>query len=187
MNSVGARKRGRPLKSFDQLSLVSKRRKISQITSQFSYQENAVEKRLKSDGFLNASRLTSTIIESPEIASDYFISYLKVNKMKTYTADEALALMLDLRLSKRFQFMYEGSKTRNNALYLAYNQVAAAKKRCYPQSGTYITETGFNIDLQSILDLTAKRFFQTLPISVSQSNQKLRMVSKWGFDGASDR
>lgn len=191
MNSVGAKKRGRPQKSFDQLSLVSKRRKISQITSELSFQEIglAAEKTFKANGFLNASRLISIIMESPEVATDYVNNYVNVNKVKTYTADEALALMVDLRLSKqRYQFMYEGSKTRNNKLYPAYNQVLAAKKRCYPVTESYqITETGFTIDLQSILDLTAKRLFQTLsmPISTSQSNKKLRLVSKWGFDGAS--
>lgn len=123
------------------------------------------------------------------MASDYLNSYIKVHKLKTYTADEALALMVDLRLSKyRYQLMYEGSKTKNYKLYPSYNNVVAAKKRCYPLSETYqINETGFAIGLQSILDLTANRLFQTLSIGTTlpQSNQKLRMVSKWGFDGAS--
>lgn len=68
----------------------------------------------------------------------------------------------------------------------AYNQMAAAKKLCYPPREIYqITETGFSIDLQSILELTANRLAQTLPISYSQENKKLRMISKWGFDRAS--
>lgn len=35
-------------------------------------------------------------MESPEVATAYLHSYVQVNKVKNYTADEALALMIDL-------------------------------------------------------------------------------------------
>lgn len=191
MDSTESRKRGRPKKSFEQLSLVSKRRKVSKIRSELSTQELvlAVEKSFKADGFLDASKLVSIISESPELATDFMQSYKKQLVTKKYTADEALALMIDIGLSARqYIVMYEGSKKKNCSLYPPYHQVAAAKNNCYPPKDSIkISDIGFSVDLQSILDLTAKRLIQTLTLPSSQQNAKLRLISKWGFDGASSQ
>lgn len=79
--------------------------------------------------------------------------------MKTYTPDEAIALTMDMKLSKRqYDLMRFGAKKRDANIYPSYNKLLAAKKRCYPPDEFInITEIGFKIDLQAILDLTTER------------------------------
>lgn len=130
MNQPESRKRGRPKKPCDQLSSVSKRKKALKIRSELSTNELAfaTEKSFKSDGFLDASKVISNLVESPEIATEYLQCYRKQMITKKYIADEALALMIDMRLSSiNYILMREGSKTRNNTLYPPYHHVAASK------------------------------------------------------------
>lgn len=46
---------------------------------------------------------------------------------------------------------------------------------------------GFKINLQAILDLTTQRLVATFPNQFLLEVQQLRLISKWGFDGASDQ
>lgn len=46
---------------------------------------------------------------------------------------------------------------------------------------------GFQIDLQALLDITTQRLIETLSLQFSESTRKLHLISKWGFDGASDQ
>lgn len=104
-----------------------------------------------------------------------------------YTPDEALALMIDLRLSKDdYHEMHMGGKIREANIYPSYHKILEAKKRCYPSSIT-ITEVGVQIDLQALLDHTSGRIVQICEPNVisNQSEPNFKLISKWGMDGAS--
>lgn len=80
-----------------------------------------------------------------------------------YSADEALALMTDGKISK-FQYnqFQSGAKSRNANLYPPYHHVLEAKKKCYPPNKSiHISEIAVSIDLQALVDHTATRFVKT--------------------------
>lgn len=72
---------------------------------------------------------------------------------------------MDVKFSKRqYDIAYFGAKERNCRLYPPYCKVLTARKRCYPPSEfIHISELGFKIDLQAVLDLTASRLVETFP------------------------
>lgn len=47
------------------------------------------------------------------------------------------------------------------------------------------TETHAEIELQALLDLTIQRLWKALKIDTNEKLQDLKLISKWGFDGAS--
>lgn len=189
MNHDEERKRGRPRKPFDELSEVTKRQNAKKMREESSTEQlgYALEKCFKAAGYLDATKVVKSLIEDPALGSHYLKSYESQKLLKAYTTDEALALVMDMKLTKRqYDNMCFGAKRRNFRLYPPYYRVFAAKNRCYPSSEvTHISEIGFKIDLQAILDLTAKRLVETFPTQFAQSTQKLCLVTKWGFDGAS--
>lgn len=182
---------GRPKKSFNELSVITKRQNAKKLLEQFSIEELGftLAKNFKSRGYSDAAKLLNNLIATPDIGSEYFKLKRKQQDVINYTPDEALALSVDMKLSKRqYQLMYVGGKKRNTRIYPSYGQVLKAKKRCYPSDQvTRITEMGFKIDLQALLDITAQRLIETLPIQLNESTTKLRLITKWGFDGASSQ
>lgn len=182
---------GRKSKPFDQLSVISKRRRTLPLRKDFSTEELAfaTEMSFKASGFLAASKVVKCLRENPESGADVLNSLQKQNKIKKYTNEESLALYLDMRLTKRkYDRMYRGAKSRSMDLYPSYTKIAETKKECYPlKEHINLSETGFSIRLQAILDLTANRLVKSQNATFDQSSLKLHMVTKWGFDGASSQ
>lgn len=138
---------------------------------------------------LDASKVIKSLVENPASATKYIESIETQESLKIYSSEEALALMMDIKLSKRqYKIMYSGAKTRKYRPYPPYYRVVNAKTRCYPPTEcVYISEIGFTIELQAILDKTVERLLETLPASFVEPNRKLCLISKWGFDGASSQ
>lgn len=68
---------------------------------------------------------------------------------KKYSPDEALALFVNAKLTRRsYQAIRKGPKSKGGknkkSLYPSYDEVLAAKKRCYP-AGIEITEHGASV------------------------------------------
>lgn len=189
MSVEGGRKRGRPKKPFDELSEVSKRHNAKKMRENLSTDEigYTLEKCFKARGFLDASKVVKSLILNPAIGTEYLKSCENQKLLKEYTPDEAVALTMDMKLTKRqYDTMRFGSKKRNCRLYPTYSNIFDAKNQCYPPNEfVRVSEMGFKIDLQAILDLTTKRLVETFPSQFLQQVQKLRLISKWGFDGAS--
>lgn len=166
MNEEVQVKRGRPRKPFDQLSEIAKQKHAKKMRDDLSTEEigYALEKSFKVSGYLSASK-----IANPNIGVDYLKSYENQKLVKVYTTDEAVALTMDVKLTKRqYDIAYFGAKERNCRIYPPYYKVLAARKRCYPSSEfIHISELGFKIDLQVILDLTASRLVETFPTQFS--------------------
>lgn len=71
-------------------------------------------------------------------------------------------------------------------LYPSYYQIQLAKKDCYPSKEMMIfTDTHAEIELQALLDLTIQRLLKALKINTNEEFKNFKLISKWGFDGAS--
>ena len=80
-------------------------------------------------------------------------------------------------------------KAKGADIYPAYNNVRAAKERCYPDP-VAATESGFEVGLQALLDLTARRLLLVQEgcvgtvVTCDGETTDLVLVLKWGCDGS---
>lgn len=81
-----------------------------------------------------------------------------------YSEDEALALIIDAKLTKsQYTLLRLQAKQRNANIYPAYNKIIEAKSRYYPRKNQIlITEISAEVKLQSLLDHTVQRIFQSI-------------------------
>lgn len=70
-------------------------------------------------------------------------------------------------------------------IYPPYDIIMAAKKRCYPDN-LIVSESGFYVPLQDLLDHTTKRIFElpTIP-QINSEMTNFEFIYKWGCDGSS--
>lgn len=110
------------------------------------------------------------------------------NEIVKYTPEEALALTIDLKLSKfQYELLHSQAKQRQADIYPPYKHVFEVKKNCYPSDVT-ITEMGAQIGLQSLLNHTVERIMKQPDINLMKdlvNDEDLVATYKWGFDGAS--
>ena len=77
---------------------------------------------------------------------------------KSYSAEEALALMLDCRMSRAdYQTICQRALDKGCMLYPAYNYIVKAKNDCIPDSGIVTSDYSAFVNLQGIMDHTANR------------------------------
>lgn len=105
---------------------------------------------------LKESLITPT--RSTKIKKAY-LSSLSIG-ITPYTADEALAFILDNNLTKQqYINIRKSAKLRNANIYPSYENILDSKKKCYPNN-INITETFCEIPIQNLLDHTCTRIFQ---------------------------
>jgi hypothetical protein len=93
-----------------------------------------------------------------------------------YTADEALALMLDCKLSKEdYQTLRSGALQKGSKLYPSYHSVLEAKERCIPP--VTVTDYSAEVKLQELLDLTVRRILISSCIECP-INSTIQLISK---------
>lgn len=143
---------------------------------------------LKEDGREDIASVIEYMLKNPEAASKIEEMITKPVQTVTFTAEKALGLLLSLKLSKwqyitlRETAIREGSKN----IYPSYYKVQQAKLQCYPpKQSVTVTDSSARISLQALLDITVKRILEGLSDNVQ--NKDLKLISKWGFDGASNQ
>ena len=88
-----------------------------------------------------------------------------------YTSDEALALLLDCKLSQRdYQIIRNGALDRGIKLYPTYHDVLASKEACIP-SPICVSDYSAEVPIQQLLDHTSKCIFES---------ERLRIVEEKG-------
>lgn len=106
-----------------------------------------------------------------------------------YTPDEALALMIDLKLSKfQYELLHSQAKKKFADIYPPYYKIFEAKTKCYPSKDDMsISEMGAKIAVQSLLNHTMERVVESCDPNVLKKivEPELQATYKWGFDGAS--
>lgn len=181
---------GRPSKPFIVSSERSQRRKItSTITSRITSPEivSLAKKKLFMSGQRSVVQLFKNSTSSPNRAKKIKNAYKNINKKRPipYTADEALAFILDNNLTKQQYINIRlGSKKRMCNIYPSYEKVFVEKKKCYP-SNIDIGESSCKIPLQNLLDHTTNRIFQIPSIFKINLRTSLKIIYKWGCDGSS--
>ncbi|KAJ4437537.1 hypothetical protein ANN_17682 [Periplaneta americana] len=192
-SSISVSSFGRPRKLFSESSIKSKRRKTEQLRKSGSTDELVfvTQVSLKSSGKTDAAKLIESAMSTPTRATKILTSYKKTSpeSVKKYTSNEALALIIDTKLSKhQYSILRLGAKCRNADLYPTYNSVREAKLQCYPDKDCItITEVRAEISLQGLLDHTVKRIVRSIEMIPSHffEQNNLTLFSKWGCDGSS--
>lgn len=187
---------GRKQRLFKDCTNSVKRRKTAEIRHNNSTDSLtfASSMKLRLEGKSSEAKLVQLATQTtPQRASRILSAWEKSEALIIpYTADEALALILDLRLTKaQYNKLRGESKKRNADLYPSYKKILLAKKNCYPPSdSTVISELEMKIQLQNLLDHTTTRIIQSRAASMisftDDELQNVEIVFKYGFDGTTD-
>lgn len=109
---------------------------------------------------------------------------VSLNKILPYSEDEALASVMNTKLTKsQYTLIRLQAKNKNAYLYPPYNNVREAKFRCYPlpwkKKYNSISETCAEVKLQGLLDHTVRQIIQSLNHSNSSvfENQSLMSIN----------
>lgn len=141
-------KAGRPPKPFHELKPRAQRKRTETIRAAFTAEElcSAAASSLHIEGKKAAAEL---VLQSTKFSPFRPVKLRRIIKRSEkeekgipYTADEALALYIDCRLTKRdYNLIRKGARERCHNLYPSYDEIIAAKKLCYPE-GTKASESG---------------------------------------------
>lgn len=183
-------KRGRPCKSFEESSEKTKKRKATQLfrekgldTLQFSYVQG-----LRSIGAGNEAAIIELIRSASSEMQESVLQKLKqeTDSVIPYTPDEALAIFIDLDLSRnQYQYLLHCLDEKACKVFPTYKKLAEAKTACYPSiSSIEITDILAKVKMQALLDHTVERILNINSINRTSSNE-LILYSKWGCDGSS--
>lgn len=187
--------RGRPSKPFSDLSERAKIRKVKPLVETISPDRllRATRVSLFKKGKHAAADLLKQSTEyspsRPAKIRKTFRESLGKNNIVPYTVHEALAHMVNCRMTKNvYHQTLLGLKEHGVNVYLSYDRIREAKKLCYSES-IEIYEFGVSIPLQSLLDHTVRRVFQTFDLpedfNFFEKYVKAEFIFKWGCDGSS--
>jgi hypothetical protein len=188
--------KGRQEKTFSESSERSRRRKTEGLRKTTSTEEMsfATAMSLRGSGNPSAAKLIhEAVTATPTRASKICQSGSEKKggtAMWKYSEDEALCLLIDAQLSKRqYTTIRLEAKAKRAEIYPAYNNVRAAKERCYPDPVT-ATGSGCQVGLQALLDITARRLLLVQEgvvgtvVNYDGETTNFVLVSKWGCDGS---
>jgi hypothetical protein len=158
-------KRGRPLKDFSEVSDQSKRQKILPLLENYSLEELAfaTRKSLEACGKRDAAKIVqeaSTSSPKSKRATKIKKAYYSNQSLPIkYTPEEALALYIDGKFTKKsYIMMQQGAKARNANIYPNYNIILEEKNKCYPdKKAITITDISAEVNLQDLVNHTARR------------------------------
>lgn len=134
----------RPITTFNECVDRTKNRKIQPLIKSYTSSEltHAVSTKFKKSGNRSMVKLLKEANTIPTRANNILKTYKNTNNLKPYTEDEALAFLIENKLSKQQYINIRlGSKKRNCDIYPPYDKIMAAKKRCYPDN-LIISESG---------------------------------------------
>lgn len=139
-------KRGRPRKLFSDGSERTKRRLVEDLERSSSEEELvfATKRVLHKTGRRSAAHILSQVTEYSPKRATRIKKMLNSSSEKPipYTANQALALFVDLKLNKETYIgLRLGAKRQKANIYPAYQHITEAKKKCYPE-GITINEYG---------------------------------------------
>lgn len=185
--------RGRPRKSFEESSHRSKQRHVRAIVSELNSEKLclAAETSLVKSGNRSAAEVVKLAINSSpkslkrmKLAHDTSSSA----SIKPYNPEEALALIVDLGLTKEdYITMRLGAIERGANIYPSYHVIGEAKRKCYP-ANIEINENEAVVPLQDLLAHTTQRLAQVqtdvILQYISTDCDTIEVYYKWGLDGS---
>lgn len=185
--------RGRPKKSFSVSSQKTKSRNVMSLLTENTVEKLcfATEKCLVKNGKRSAAEVVKLAVgATPQELKNMKLAHALQSpptKICSYSAEEALGLMIDCDLGKeQYINIQRGAKKRGANIYPPYNVISVAKKHCYPQN-ILITETEARIPLKNLLELTVQRLTQIQSEVLERVRAEVSVINiiyKWGLDGS---
>ena len=176
--------RGAPSKSFEDLLIRSKKRRSSDIIEKLGVTNkilfHSLILNLNIEGRIKDAQVLKHLVESNIDGS------CNISCSKSYSAEEALALILNCRISRAdYQTIRQGALDKGCMLYPAYNYILKAKNDCIPDSRIVTSNYSASVNLQGIMDHTANRIWKVMDKSkLPEPCNTLLLISKVGFDGS---
>ena len=128
---------GRPKKEFEDCSQRSKRRKVKELTHSVGAEQMvmAIKTHLHSSGKRCSAELVEELaLSSPERGKAIKKLRSTIEVTNGLSADEALAMILDLDLSSnKYRMLKQHTMSYNRSLYPSYELVKRSKELCYPK------------------------------------------------------
>ncbi|XP_066967697.1 uncharacterized protein [Macrobrachium rosenbergii] len=180
--------KGRPSGPYESLTDRSKRRITSDIRKDFTPDQllDATSTSLWTSHEPKKAKIVKAVsLSSPNTLRKLDNAILrKETTMAQYSAEEALALIIDLYLGiEAYRTLRQGALHHGFDLYPSYHEVLKAKSQTYPLN-IFVNEMECSVRLQEILDLTAKRILMTYEEDILKKVSKFTIVSKYGMDGS---
>lgn len=182
---------GRRSSEWDLLSDRSKRRRTEDVRLDYSTKElaYATQMSMRASGQLDASKVLKDVSEGSPSIPTRFLDSVKCNKPGVLSADEALSLLVECKLSKfQYNTLRSANVEKKSTFFPSYDKVKGSKKKCYPQ-GIFATESGASVPLQALLDHTAERIIMLQSDAIKSLCEKgiidFNLICKWGCDGTS--
>lgn len=184
--------RTKHLKPFEECSERTKRRRMDEVRQNRNPEEiKGAYMAIVRDNNVVDSEIISNLSKLDAETKDHILKVIRgeVLPVKKFTVNEALALMVDLKLSKpKYENLRSQNKHRNADILPPYYRVVEAKTECYP-SKEFVTlsDFGAEVELQQLLNHTIERLILTCDQNLIQEvvEPKLHVTYKWGMDGAS--
>lgn len=177
-------------KAFSDVSDRHKRRLTENLREEYDSDTLlfAAKQKLQSEGSEDSAMMIDYLMKNPCEAKR--IRAFCENKIQAslFSKEKSLAMFLSLNLSK-FQYIHLRQTCIENGTnqWQSYYQIQKAKSDCYPPKNMIIINDTFAlIKLQAILDLTVSRLLTICEDKLSL-NTNLKLICKWGFDGASNQ
>lgn len=167
---------GRPLTNFNLLSDSQKRRRVEKLRKSATTNELALATQInaREEGREDIARVIHDIFQDEGKAKAMRDAYSVVLEMKPgshFSSNEALALYLNLDISRdEYQALRNALLAKNVPdLLPSYKVMHDALEKCLPDPAAMtITESSATVDLQALLDLTAKRLVEQHDVQLLQ-------------------
>ncbi|KAL4705865.1 hypothetical protein ACJJTC_019300 [Scirpophaga incertulas] len=187
--SIGVSTKQSPRKPFRELSSRQKKRRAESFHMSSEEIKYAYCAQLKTEGNEEIAEILEHLFKNPQDVKNVKRCIFAKDTKPAFSSDEALGLFLSLKLTKRqYNILRKcvNEKDSNASIFPSYYQVQQAKLECYPsKDATTVTESSAKVKLQALLDITTKRIIA--PLVFDSDFKELTLISKWGFDGASNQ
>lgn len=188
--SVGTSTQVSPRKPFTELGPKQKKRRTELTTQTIASEElsHAHVFNLKAEGKEDVADILQHLLKHPQDVQKVKDCLFGNKKKSVFSPDEALGLFLSLKLSKwQYNTLRKSiAEVTGTNVYPSYYALQNEKNKCYPpKTAIVVTDKTATIELQALLDITVKRIIMSNEIS--ETCKDLTLISKWGFDGASNQ
>lgn len=180
---------GRPSKQFSDLSERTKRRKVIEKSSAIEMEEasKVLAQVYKKEKLKDHAKIVNKMAKaSPKRIDRVVNSFPTPSEVKNFSNEEALALCLDLNLTvNKYKLLRKRLQEKNINVLPSYEQLSKTKQESIPLP-LQITDVSASVNLQDLLDHTAKRIIMSMKLDESNLACKdFILYSKWGCDGSS--
>ncbi|KAK3913040.1 Retrovirus-related Pol polyprotein from type-1 retrotransposable element R2 [Frankliniella fusca] len=185
---------GRPTLPFTKSSARTQRTKAQKLGKDHCVEEllKSAETLLRKAGNEAAAKLINLLMINPERSSEIWQNINNPTPaIKKMAPEQAVSLIIDADLSKnQYNLIRTTAKTHNANIFPSNRKVQEQKKKSLPPpESVQITEKSAEVDLQTLVDMDAKKIVDLLERegkTISNFDGLFVLTHKWGTDGSGD-